>query len=1155
MTSIPVTELFNTEARFFRSIHLERDFSDGSALSGYILTPKLKQYLETLSEGFRPDSRRRAWRITGDFGAGKSAFALYLSRLLSHSEKTLPKNLRQDSFLPEGGKKARFLPVLVTGNREPIAVGLLRAVRRALHEALPDISVQISKRIDKFLEQEAPIPDSVVAEIITEATTLVVRGSKHTGVFIVIDELGKFLEYAALNPHRQDIFLLQRLAEDASRSKDVPFFVVGLLHQGFNEYASSLSISAQREWEKVAGRFEEIFFDQPLEQVVGLVAAALNVCIEAIPRSTRRAARDGMRGALDIRWYGSGVGDKALLEMAEQLYPLHPTVLPVMARIFSRFGQNQRSLFSFLISNENAALRDFSRIPVSKGEFFRLADLYDYVRSAFGHQLSFQNYRSHWNLIESTIESYSDNDWVLTQILKTVGLINLLDAPSFLPTEEAIVAALSGSSVKENDIRRLLAELREKNVLYFRGEKAGYSLLSHTSVNLETAYENAVRSVGKRPPEKVSSLIKPYLETRPVVARRHYIETGNLRHFDVRFVPVADLPTAFNVDYASSDGCLVVALCESAEEHNVALRFAAAPEREEDREVLFAVPRALNSLGKLYQETRLWEWVITNTPELNSDKFARAEATRQFHNAKQNLDKRVNALVGVQGRGLDSELRWFYQGKALKFERNRDLVDFISGVCDRVYSRAPKVHNELINRRDPSSAAIGARTRLLEGIFERSFVPYLGMDVSRKPPEMAMYLSILKAGRLHDPTGSDGLRLPVGDDPCDLLSSFEHIEKLLLQNVDSRLRISDIIHDLRRPPFGVRDGLAPILVAIYAVINEPHVALYYDGVFVTEMAGLDIKLFTKVPHNFEIQYYRVAGMRVEVFKMLQSVLKSHSPRYADKKDERRPDSKTDILDVVRPLCLFAASLPKYSLKTRRLSATASAVRRDLLGSKEPGTLLFGQLPEACGFSKITETSSAYEIEGFIHTFKDALEELRFAYSRLQERMKEVVANSFEVRNDRRLREDLALRATAVLASVTEIKLKGFLLCLEDSGLGEAAWLDALGSFVCGIPPSQWEDLEEERFAQEMNVLARRFKRVEAVAFAASKTKRHQQALRIAVTSLDGSETDDVVFFSKKEEDEVSRIENEILDILRRTRRLGRAAAARAVYKVLSQTQH
>jgi hypothetical protein len=42
--------------------------------------------------------------------------------------------------------------------------------------------------------------------------------------------------------------------------------------------------------------------------------------------------------------------------------------------------------------------------------------------------------------------------------------------------------------------------------------------------------------------QRVASLIRDDLETRPLVAKRHYIETGNLRHFAVEYAPPADLP-------------------------------------------------------------------------------------------------------------------------------------------------------------------------------------------------------------------------------------------------------------------------------------------------------------------------------------------------------------------------------------------------------------------------------------------------------------------------------------------------------------------------------------------------------------------------------------------------------------------------------------
>ena len=71
----------------------------------------------------------------------------------------------------------------------------------------------------------------------------------------------------------------------------VPFVIVVMLHQGVAAYASGLDTTARREWDKVAGRFEEIVYAQPLEQLVPLVAATLNVQLNVL------AARGGGRGA------------------------------------------------------------------------------------------------------------------------------------------------------------------------------------------------------------------------------------------------------------------------------------------------------------------------------------------------------------------------------------------------------------------------------------------------------------------------------------------------------------------------------------------------------------------------------------------------------------------------------------------------------------------------------------------------------------------------------------------------------------------------------------------------------------------------------------------------------------------------------------------
>jgi hypothetical protein len=1160
MTEAAIADLFQIQSRFLRSAHLERDFEDPRALNGYVLTPEVHDHLERLASGIAANSGRRAWCITGNFGSGKSSFALVTAHLFSERGVKLPPALRQAvNFKQVGVPRPRLLPVLITGAREPISLALLRALHRDLANACgrgrpPSVLERIKAATES---SEGPgISDDLVLALIAEANNYVVTSGKATGLLILLDELGKFLEYAALHPDKQDVFLMQRLAETAARSGRTPLFVIGLLHQGFGAYADNLSQSAQREWEKVAGRFDELLFDQPLEQTAGLVGDALNIRLEGLPKAIAKSFRSDMQATLRLGWYGATAVKATLLATAVRLYPLHPTVVPVLVYLFSRFGQNQRSLFSFLLSNEPFGLLDFAQAAVSAGQSYRLHHLYDYARATFGHRLSVQSYRSHWNHIESLIESFPTNDVIELQVLKSVGLLNLIDANNLLATEEAIVLAVAGEvdGSSSNRVRRAIKRLhREKRVLYYRGASGGYCLWPHTSVNLQRAYEDAVRALGALPPHRVSPLIESYLETRPLVARRHYIETGNLRHFEVRFAPVEKLSESVRFSYDAADGRIVIALCETAEEHQEALQFVSSGVLQNLPEVLVAVPSPLGVLGKLVQELQRWEWVGANTPELNNDEYAREEVTCQIANARQTLEKRIQSLIGLQQFVGKTELRWFRQSGDLEIKNNRELLERLSNTCDEVYALAPRVHNELINRRSPSAAANGARTRLLEGMFGASSEPYLGMNPAKKPPEMAIYLSLLEKGRIHRQVG-DAFALCEPEeemDVCNIRPALQRIGEILEEKADGHVRLSDLIAELRRPPYGIRDGLSPILIALFAVMHEQNIAFYDNGAFMREMVGLDIMRLTKVPEVFEIQYCKVAGVRSLLFKRLLSLLEQEAPEVSSRRRSSPSGANASVLDIVRTLCVFAAQLPSYTHRTKRLSVTSLAVRSALLSAREPSLLLFRDLPVACGFPAITSDSRSEIVEAFVDTLRNAIADLRQAYSLLHERMQTALSDFFGVTGSfAAVRESLSRRAINIVPFVTEPHLKAFCLRIADLALTDAKWLDSLGSLVCSVTPQKWTDLDAERFFLEINLLVGRFKRVEGIAFEHSGKTDTQLAVRVAVTHLDGTEMDTVIFTTEEEEAEIAAVEAKIGKLLNQTKQVGLAGAARALWTIL-----
>jgi hypothetical protein len=90
-----ILDLFDIKSRFLRSVQLERDFRDPAALVGYVRTDFVQESCDRIAEGLRPESGRRAWRITGDYGSGKSSFALLLANALGRREAEVPPQVRK----------------------------------------------------------------------------------------------------------------------------------------------------------------------------------------------------------------------------------------------------------------------------------------------------------------------------------------------------------------------------------------------------------------------------------------------------------------------------------------------------------------------------------------------------------------------------------------------------------------------------------------------------------------------------------------------------------------------------------------------------------------------------------------------------------------------------------------------------------------------------------------------------------------------------------------------------------------------------------------------------------------------------------------------------------------------------------------------------
>ncbi len=1126
-TATRIRDVFRTPGRFLRSTNLERDFNDPRALDSYTVTPFVLEAFDRIVAGASDGSGRRAWRITGDYGVGKSSFALFLARHLADPKSRATGNLLKRAGAAKSVKIRPMIPVLVTGDRESLAGSIARGVRAAFSVAgrgRPSKTLlSLLAAADKAAKSGAV---GALQPLLDAASSI--ADERGCGILLVVDEMGKFLEHAANHPQSEDIFLLQTLAERAVRSGNSAFMFVGLLHQGFQAYAERLPFAQKHEWEKIAGRFEEVVFDQPLVHTATLAAHALGIDGGTLPKPVVAVAKRSLRASADAGWFGrTALGDTS------SLYPLHPMVLPVLVRFFSRFGQHERSLFSFLLSNEPFGLQAFAEAPISQDTWYRLHDFFDYVRAVFGHRLSGESYRSSWLRLIEIVDRTHDLSSEEMAAVKTVAVLNLLDTEDLAASERAIAVSTGWSAGQASSV---LHGLVERGLLFRRGQGGDYRLWGSSSVNLRAAFQEAVAAIGE--PGDFAAAIEPYLDRRPIAARRHYLTTGTLRYFDVRYVNAASVESAAAA-VPGADGSIVVALAETEGERviaNIAAQRSARPD------VIVIVSDVLSGLIADLRETQAWRFVIANTAELADDPYSLAEAERQLKRCAAKLSDGLEDAIGLRS-ALSRSSTIHCGGPKLTLGPDRRLAPLLSDICDKLYERAPIVMNELLNRNSLSSAASAARMRLIEGLFTSPQLPLLGIDEVRAPPEKSMYLSVLAAGKLHrTKAGRHFLEdPPEHDDPLRLRPALGRVMGRLEESKRARISVETIFAELRAAPFGVRDGVIPLLLAIVVSTHGHEIAAYENGTFLHNFGPTDFLRLTKQPDAFELQLCRVIGVRAEVFRLLLECFSTSAPQ----------GRHGDLLDVVVPLCKFAAALPEYTRRSTSLDAEAGRVRDALLKSTDPSRLLFQELPEACGIRSfdIDGRRDRARTEAFVTALHDATNRLRDAYPALLTDIVADVGRALDAGGGNIDRARLAERGARVALAAKEPRLRALAQKLRDPGLSEDGWIESLASYVISKPPSRWMKPDVEKWKADIGALGQTFLGVEAAAFSAG-SEPVPSAVRLGLTRADGAERARVVDVAAAETPEAAPLIVEIDAILAKSKNARIAILYRLLWEAL-----
>jgi len=1001
-----------------RSVRIDADVGRIDALEGYVLTDTAREALSVMSRQVA-GSNQRAFTWTGPYGGGKSSLAVVLASALSGDAE-----LRQTASNLLGDRIPLFPQAFQVTDKGWLVIPVVG--KRG------SVAVETAKAIDKVCGSSQPSnPDNLVTDLVAQA-----ESGTYDGVLLLVDEMGKFLESSAAGG--DDVHFFQDLAESAARSKG-QLVVVGLLHQAFRQYASRLGIEAREEWAKVQGRYGDVSFVATGDEVVQLIGRAIECDVE---HPWSRETAEVVATAISGRRPSIGEGMAAMLDTCWPLHPITASLLGPASR--RQFGQNERSVFGFLSSLEPHGFQDF--LADWDGRTVYGPDRYwDYLRANLEQAILSSPDGHRWAQAVEAFERAASKGAGPKEIAlaKALALMDIFRGFSGLAAEDAVLRTAIPDAT-ETEVTESLDKLAQWRVALYRKHVGAWTVFEGSDFDIDQAVSKARATFASADTATLTGMANLH----PIVAKRHYHETGTFRWMGVSLQTpeeAARLADTYE-PHGGEFGRFALVLPDRHATAKDVLKELTKLHSDVTRPVVFGVPPNHALIADLGAELLSLRIVEEQSPELEGDSVARREVTARLLAVKGALEEALREAV--------AKAKWLFGEKAGNVE---SLSSSASDMADQIFMHAPQVWSELVNRDALSSNSVKARRDLMHRMVDNGSEEHLGIEGF--PAERGLYETLLAATRLHGPRGDDkwGFKAPQEDSDLGLQALWAETLAEVDKSNDKGLSAADIYAMWAKPPYGVKQGLMPVFLLSFALAHSDRVAVYREGVFEPVLTDVDADELLQDPRRFAIRWVEEDANHNQAIDLVAETL----TRCGFAPEGRSP------LDVSRSLVALAFSLPAWGRRTQRISKEAKAVRDVLLRADDPHRLLFMDLPASLG-TTTTGVSEALEAP---------LRELLDAYPEMLRRVDRSMAESIDAAEGDD--PELRYRAEAVSKATGDLRLEGFAARLKKRD-GSLLSIEGILSLAANKPPRDWTDLDIDAALVAVAELALSFRRAEAL---------------------------------------------------------------------------
>lgn len=704
-----------------------------------------------------------------------------------------------------------------------ISIGELKAGLTAFSKKDLEIFTSIYPRLTSGSEFN-PMAVSDPFSLYKSVCAKLVEEFGYSGIYIVFDELSKYIESQNSTSSGINMKLLQDMCELANDSKAEQIFITMVAHKSIKEYGKYLSAETINAFTGIEGRIIEKLFVTSSKNNYELIKNAIikdEERVKDIPNYAFYLGDSKMESYYQIPAFKSKFDKNDFKKVVlEGCYPLNPVSAYLLLNVSEKVAQNERTLFTFISNDEPNSMHRYVTNHSREMLWSVGADLiYDYFSGLFKKEVINEHVHNEWLNAEYALSKCATEEQ--RKIIKALAIFLIVNKDEEMPADEHGLALATGIS----NAREIVEELIASQLVYKKGSTNNIVFKTRAGSALKTEIKRQRSLKGDRVNygKVFESITKKYY----VIPRKYNADHTMTRYYRHEYMAVedflslADASVLFEADnYADGK---VLSLFSTGK-----IDFSKVRKQLKElncRKLIVICPKCSFGMLKQALDYEILQELKNNVSFTADNEILK----RELPILEEDLSKELEECL-YQMYEEDSECKVFFlNGDTLSSKKSIEVEAVVNSCCKVIYDKTPIINNEMINRHNISTGQTKkARINIIHAILEHEDNEQFYEGTNQ---EATIYRSLFC---------STGIKTGIASKEIEevLFIIKEYIESCSEQ----KRSLQNLINMLVTEPYGIRRGVLPIYLGYLLSQRNEDIVVYFSDMEVQMTAEIIVNM-------------------------------------------------------------------------------------------------------------------------------------------------------------------------------------------------------------------------------------------------------------------------------------------------------------------------